>query len=64
MLFPAKPKELELYPLEEVLIVPIVQFMTLHELPVGDQKSIQGNICHVLVEVDTAVNNCHTNWMI
>ena len=31
--------------------------MTIHELPVGGQKSIQGYICHVPVEVDTTVNN-------
>ena len=55
--FPTKQKELELYPLQEVLTVPIIPFMTICELPVGGQKSIQGNICHVPVDVDTTVNN-------
>ena len=40
-----------------MLIAPIILLMTIHELPVGGQKSIWGNMCYVLVEIDTTVNN-------
>ena len=46
-----------MYLLEEVLIAPIIPFITIHKLPVGTHKSTQGNICHVPVDVDTTVNN-------
>ena len=48
MIFPTKPK-----PLEEVLI----SFMTICELPVGDSSLIPDNIFHVVVELDTNVEN-------
>ena len=31
--------------------------MTIRELPVGGQHSLQGNICHVLVDVSPTVNS-------
>ena len=35
--FPSKPLELQLHHLEEVLIAPIILFMSVRELPVGFQ---------------------------
>ena len=46
-----------MYSLEEVLIAPIIPFITFVELPVGGQKSMQGDTSHVPVDVDTTVNN-------
>ena len=55
--FPEKPIELDLHPLEEVIIAPIIPFMTIRELPMGGQKSLKGNVCHVPVEVFPTVNS-------
>ena len=40
MRFPTNPNELELHPLEEMLVEPIIIFLAIHELPVGSQKTI------------------------
>ena len=55
--FPSQPIELKLHPLEERLISPIIPFMTIRELPVGGQKLLHGNICHVPVDVSLTVNS-------
>ena len=39
------------------MISPIFPFMTIKELPVGGQHSLQGNICHVPFDVSTTVNS-------
>ena len=49
--------ELDLHPLEEVIIAPIIPFMTIRELPMGGQRSLKGNVCHVPVEVSPTVNS-------
>ena len=54
--FPEQPVELQLHHLEEVIIVPVIPFMTIRELPMGGQKSLKGNICHIPVDVPPAVN--------
>ena len=41
MQFPTKSKKLELYPLEDVLIAPIISSMTICELPVGGQNQYE-----------------------
>ena len=50
--FPERPPELELYPLEETLIAPLLPFMRITSLPVCGskdigQKQIAGNVVHV-----------------
>jgi len=50
--FPPKPDVLNLHPLEETLIAPIIPFMTVRSLPVSGmtkhgQKLIVGNVVHV-----------------
>ena len=55
--FPSKPPELQLHLLEELLIAPPIPFMSVRELPVGFQICLQGDACHVPVEVSATVNN-------
>ena len=50
-------KEMELYPLEEVLISPIIPFRTILESPVGSQNQYVVIYAIVLVDVYTTVNN-------
>ena len=50
--FPPKPDVLNLYPLEETLIAPLIPFMTVRSLPIcgilqHGQKMIVGNVVHV-----------------
>ena len=45
--FPERPPALELFPLEETVIAPLLPFMTIRSLPVGGQKQIKGNVVHV-----------------
>ena len=58
--FPEKPEELNLYPLEETLISPLLPFMTIRSLPVGGltkegQKMIIGNVVHVPNDISSTV---------
>ena len=54
--WPSKPKELELYPLEESLIALRIPFMQLRELPRGRQYSIKGNVVNVPVQIQLVVD--------
>jgi hypothetical protein len=45
--FPERPKELELYPLEERLVSLRIPFMQIRQLPTGGQLSIKGNVVNV-----------------
>ena len=58
--FPDRPPELNLYPLEETLISPLLPFMTIRTLPVGGltkegQKLIVGNVVHVPNDIASTV---------
>ena len=58
--FPKRPPELELFPLEETLISPLLPFMTIRSLPVGGltkegQKLIVGNVVHVPNDIASTV---------
>jgi len=55
MLFPIKPKELHLSPLEERLVAPRIPFMQLREKPRGGQLSITGNVVNVPADVTSTV---------
>ncbi len=60
--FPEKLEELCLFPLEEILITPLIPFMTLRALPVcglrtHGQKSIMGNVVHVPNDVSSTVQS-------
>ena len=64
--FPECPPELELYPLEETLVAPLIPFMTIHSLPVyGDtangQKLIDGNVVHIPNDIVSPVNSLPHN---
>ena len=54
--WPDKPKELELFPLEERLISLRIPFMQMRELPRGRQLSVKGNVINVPVEIQPVVN--------
>ena len=58
--FPERPPELDLFPLEETLISPLLPFMTIRSLPVGGltkegQKLIIGNVVHVPNDIASTV---------
>ena len=58
--FPERPPELDLFPLEETLISPLLPFMTIRSLPVGGltkegQKLIVGNVVHVPNDIASTV---------
>ena len=58
--FPEKPPELDLYPLEETLIAPLLPFMTIRSLPVcghfaNGQKMVVGNVVHVPNDIASTV---------
>ena len=55
--FPEKPKELDLYPLEERLISLRIPFMQIHQLPRGGQFSIKGNVVNVPVDIQLTINS-------
>lgn len=55
--FPLKPKELQLYPLEERFVSPRIPFMQIRELPRGGQLSVKGNVVNVPVDVQPIVNS-------
>ena len=59
--FPPCPDELQLHPLEETLIMPLLPFMTIRSLPdCGQteygQKIIIGNVVHVPNNIASTVN--------
>ena len=51
-----KPKELELFPLEEHLIALRIPFMQMRELRRGCQLSVKGNVVNVPVDIQPVVN--------
>ena len=60
--FPEHPPELEVYPLEETLVAPLLPFMTIHSLPLcghtaNGQKLIVGNVVHVPNDIASTVNS-------
>ena len=55
MKWPDKPKELELFPLEERLISLRIPFMQIRELPRGRQLSVKGNVVNVPVDIQPVV---------
>ncbi|VDI23870.1 Hypothetical predicted protein [Mytilus galloprovincialis] len=55
--FPQKPKELNLYPLEERLLSLRIPFMQIRQLPRGGQLSVKGNVVNVPVEVQPTINS-------
>lgn len=56
MEWPTKPKELDLFPLEERLIALRIPFMQIRELPRGRQLSVKGNVVNVPVDIQPVVN--------
>lgn len=54
--FPDKPDLLNLTPLEERLISPLIPFMQIREIPRGGQLSIHGNIVNVPSDVNSTVH--------
>ena len=53
--FPKKPKELNLFNLEERFISPVMAFMLIHQLLPGGQLSLYGSICHLPIEIGKVV---------
>ena len=58
--FPPQPPQLQLHPMEETLISPLLPFMVVRSLPVCGvtqfgQKQIIGNVVHVPNAIDTTV---------
>ena len=65
--FPKKPKELDLFNLEERFISPVMAFMLIHQLFPGGQFSLYGSICHLPIEIGKVIstlprsfNQCET----
>ena len=56
MNWPDKPKELDIFPLEERLISLRIPFMQMRELPRGRQLSVKGNVINVPVEIQPVVD--------
>ncbi|XP_062602358.1 uncharacterized protein LOC134264070, partial [Saccostrea cucullata] len=57
MTWPPKPRELDLFSLEERLISLRIPFMQIRELPRGGQYSVKGNIVNVPVDIQPTVNS-------
>ncbi|XP_061170324.1 uncharacterized protein LOC133179634 [Saccostrea echinata] len=57
MIWPPKPRELNLFPLEERLISLRIPFMQIRELPRGGQYSVKGNVVNVPVDIQPTVNS-------
>eukprot|EP00105_Crassostrea_gigas_P014661 XP_011431404.1 PREDICTED: uncharacterized protein LOC105331065 [Crassostrea gigas] len=57
MMWPLKPVELDLFPLEERLVSLRIPFMQIRELPRGGQYSVRGNIVNVPVDIQPTVNS-------
>jgi hypothetical protein len=55
--FPERPKELELYPLEERLVSLRIPFMQIRQLPRGGQLSIKGNVVNVPIDIQPTINS-------
>ena len=56
MEWPTKPKELDLFPLEERLIALRIPFMQIRELPRGRQLSVKGNVVNVPVDIQPVID--------
>ena len=54
--FPKKPKELDLFNLEERFISPVMAFMLIHQLFQGGQFSLYGSICHLPIEIGKVIS--------
>ncbi|XP_061184994.1 uncharacterized protein LOC133193010 [Saccostrea echinata] len=57
MMWPLKPIELDLFPLEERLVSLRIPFMQIRELPRGGQYSVRGNIVNVPVDIQPTINS-------
>ncbi|XP_062567926.1 uncharacterized protein LOC134230168 [Saccostrea cucullata] len=57
MIWPPKPRELDLFSLEERLISLRIPFMQIRELPRGGQYSVKGNVVNVPVDIQPTVNS-------
>ena len=57
MMWPLKPMELDLFPLEERLVSLRIPFMQIRELPRGGQYSVRGNIVNVPVDIQPTENS-------
>lgn len=57
MIWPQKPSELDLSPLEERLVSLRIPFMQIRELPRGGQYSIKGNVVNVPVDIQPTINS-------
>lgn len=55
--FPERPKELELYPLEERLVSLRIPFMQIRQLPRGGQLSIKGNVVNVPIDIQPTIHS-------
>ena len=63
--FPECPPQLELYPLEETLVAPLLPFLTICSLPAcghtaNGQKLIVGNVVHVQNDIASMNSLSHT----
>ena len=54
-IFPPKPKELDLFNLEERFISPVMAFMLIHQLFPGGQLSLYGSICHLPIQIGKVI---------
>ena len=54
--FPNKPKELDLFNLEERFISPVMAFMLIHQLFPGGQFSLYSSICHLPIEIGKVIS--------
>jgi hypothetical protein len=54
--FPEKPKELDLYPLEERLISLRIPFIQIRQLPRGGQFYVKGNVVNLPVDIQPTIN--------
>ena len=54
--FPKKPKELDLFNLEERFISPVMAFMLIHQLFPGGQFSLYRSICHLPIEIGKVIS--------
>ncbi|XP_064645914.1 uncharacterized protein LOC135499178 [Lineus longissimus] len=55
--FPRKPPELQLHPLEERLISLRIPFMTIYQLPRGNQLQLQGAVVNVPVDIAPVIRS-------
>ena len=57
LMFPSRPKELELTNLEERLVSPRLAFMQLREMPRCGQVSVRGNVVNVPADVNSTIKS-------